>query len=168
MVANFEPDQSDGQTRVRVAVYSTYRPLAQAIQNLLQRSGEVAALDLSQTCPPPNAVVESRADVLVLDVDGSPGGVGELIGQVLRSLRGVRIVAMSANVDRRLVECALDAGATGYLLKDRVFDDVVCAVRAAARNQRYLSPTLEGGDGCERRGEGASECTEPEFKEGAS
>jgi len=91
----------------------------------------------------PEAIRESGADVLVVDVDGSPSGARELIGQILRSAQGVRILAMSTHPDRRLVAGALEAGAVGYVLKECAFEDVPNAVHAMARNQCYLSPAID-------------------------
>ena len=38
----------------------------------------------------------------------------------------------------------IDAGATGYVLKDCVFDDLARALRATIANQVYLSPAIAG------------------------
>ena len=38
----------------------------------------------------------------------------------------------------------LEAGASGYLLKDCAFDELVTAIRTVMANQTYLSPTIAG------------------------
>ena len=38
-----------------------------------------------------------------------------------------------------MAEHLFEAGATGFVLKDRAFEELMDAVRAAVRNERYLS-----------------------------
>lgn len=52
----------------------------------------------------------------------------------------VEVVALTSFVDERLVQGALRAGATGYLLKDAEPDAVVAALRAAAHGRMHLDP----------------------------
>lgn len=68
--------------------------------------------------------------------------------EVLRRLRhshaDVRAVVLSAYHEPAEVLAAIEAGATGYLLKSADYRMIVAAVRAAARGEHTLSPTLVG------------------------
>ncbi len=55
---------------------------------------------------------------------------------------GVRVVILSAYDDDEFVRAALEAGATGYLLKTMARDELVAAVRAAAQGTTVLDPIL--------------------------
>ena len=52
----------------------------------------------------------------------------------------IRVLALTVTSDESDVAAAIVAGACGYLLKDSPIDDVVEAVRAAARGVAWLSP----------------------------
>jgi DNA-binding NarL/FixJ family response regulator len=54
------------------------------------------------------------------------------------------VLALSSHLDPRFVAQALASGAKGYVSKDRVFEELVDAVRAVARCERYVSPAIEG------------------------
>jgi len=53
-----------------------------------------------------------------------------------------RVVMLSMHADEPYVLDALRAGALAYVLKDSGADELVRAVRSAARGERYLSATL--------------------------
>jgi two-component system, NarL family, response regulator NreC len=83
-----------------------------------------------------------RPDVVILDI-GMPDLNGiEAARQIGAAAPGVKILALSMHSDRRYVAGMLKAGASGYLLKESAFRELVIATRVIANNQRYLSPKI--------------------------
>ena len=87
-------------------------------------------------------VAQHRPDVLVLDVH-----LPEMNGvEVMRQLRergvSTAILILTVSTDPEVVFGLLDAGATGYVLKDDALETLVAAVRSAARGECWLSPTV--------------------------
>jgi DNA-binding NarL/FixJ family response regulator len=141
--ATIDPSgEKDPNGRLRIAVWSPFGPLKQQLRELIARAHDLDTIELAAT-PLPSAVRDSGAIVFVVDVDGAPDGAGALIRDVLRAAPDVTVVAVSTHADRRLAECALRSGAAGYVLKDRAFEELADAVRAARRNQRYVSPAID-------------------------
>ncbi len=54
----------------------------------------------------------------------------------------VEVVVLTSFVEEAKVQAALEAGATGYLLKDAEADEVAAAVRAAHRGELQLDPAI--------------------------
>ncbi|HEY8480461.1 MAG TPA: response regulator transcription factor [Spirillospora sp.] len=83
-----------------------------------------------------------RPDVVLMDLR-MPGGSGvEAIAELNR--RGVPckiLVLTTYDTDTDTIP-AIEAGATGYLLKDAPRDDLFAAVRAAAEGRTVLSPAI--------------------------
>jgi DNA-binding NarL/FixJ family response regulator len=52
------------------------------------------------------------------------------------------VIALSIHSKRRFVADMLSAGATGYILKECLFDELVQAIKAVAAGGRYLSPRI--------------------------
>jgi DNA-binding NarL/FixJ family response regulator len=83
-----------------------------------------------------------RADVVVMDLS-MPGAGGVAATAALRSaMPDVRVLVLTTFADDGRVRAALAAGATGYLLKDAAPDEVVRAVRAAARDETPIDPRV--------------------------
>jgi DNA-binding NarL/FixJ family response regulator len=79
-------------------------------------------------------------DVVLMDLS-MPGIDGvEATRRITAAQPGIRVVVLTSFADRPHILDALDAGAIGYLLKDAEPDEVVRAVRAAARGESPLAP----------------------------
>ena len=52
----------------------------------------------------------------------------------------VAVLAVTSFLEEAKVRAALQAGASGYLLKDAEADDVAAAIRAAAAGRVHLAP----------------------------
>ena len=85
---------------------------------------------------------ELKPKVAVLDVN-----MPELDGlQVVDSLKkadlSTAVVLLTMYREDRFFNAALDAGVSGYVLKDSAITEITSAIRAAARGENFISPTL--------------------------
>jgi DNA-binding NarL/FixJ family response regulator len=81
-------------------------------------------------------------DVIVTDIS-MPGVDGiTATAAILRTDPTARIVLVTVHADRSLVDRGLSTGALGYVMKLRAGDDLVPAVHAALRGERYASQTF--------------------------
>ena len=79
-------------------------------------------------------------DVVLMDLS-MPGLDGiEATKRVLAARPGTQVLVLTSFSDRDRILKALDAGACGYLLKDAEPDELLRAIRAAARGEAPLSP----------------------------
>ena len=76
-------------------------------------------------------------DLLMPNMDGLTA-----IAQIKSELPEVEIVAITSFIEEEKVTAALEAGATGYLLKDAEAEDVARAVRAAYAGEVHLDPAV--------------------------
>ncbi|HYQ12727.1 MAG TPA: response regulator transcription factor [Solirubrobacterales bacterium] len=83
---------------------------------------------------------ELRPDVVLMDISMPDVDGIRATGSILEARSETRVVMLTAFSDRDRVVAALDAGAIGYLLKDSEPQEVLEAVRAAARGDAPLAP----------------------------
>ncbi|MEU8182394.1 response regulator transcription factor [Micromonospora sp. NPDC049044] len=89
-------------------------------------------------------VATVRPDVVLMDLR-MPGMDGvTAIGRLARSGSTARVLVLTTYDTDADVLPAIEAGATGYLLKDTPREDLVRAVRAAARGESVLAPSVAG------------------------
>jgi len=80
--------------------------------------------------------------IIIMDI-GMPEMNGiDATRQIVSENREIKIIALSMHSDRRFVLEMLKAGASGYLLKDSAFEELVTAVHTVMANQPYLSPKV--------------------------
>jgi two-component system, NarL family, response regulator DesR len=88
------------------------------------------------------AVAKHRPEVLVADVE-MPKMTGlELTARVRELYPETRVLILTTFARPGYLRRALDAGASGYLLKDRPSEELAQAVRSVSRGVRALDPQL--------------------------
>jgi DNA-binding NarL/FixJ family response regulator len=91
------------------------------------------------------AVAAARAhqpDVVLMDLR-MPGGDGvHATALVLKERPGCRVVIVTTFDNEADIVRALEAGASGYVLKDAACDELVRAIRAAADGETALAPSV--------------------------
>jgi len=81
-------------------------------------------------------------DVVIMDVS-MPGLNGiESTRKIKAEMPEIKVIALSMHSNRRYVVDMLKSGASGYLLKESAFDDLVRAIRSTMADQRFLSPKI--------------------------
>ena len=98
-----------------------------------QASDGHAAVELARELAP---------DVIVMDIS-MPGLNGiDATREILRTSPDTRVVGLSMHSAKRYVREMFRAGASGYLLKDCEFDELVQTIRLIAQGQTYISPSI--------------------------
>ncbi|MDH4100136.1 MAG: response regulator transcription factor, partial [Nitrospirota bacterium] len=83
-----------------------------------------------------------KPDLIIMDVSMPDLNGIEATRQIADADTGTKVLALSMHSDSRYVWKMLRAGASGYMLKDCAFEELVHAVRIIAKNQVYLSPRI--------------------------
>ena len=83
-----------------------------------------------------------RPGILVLDLNMPGDDSLEAIPQIRDEAPATEIVVLTMQSETGFARTALQAGAKGYVLKEAADDELVEAVRAAARGETYLNPRL--------------------------
>ena len=86
--------------------------------------------------------VALKPDVAILDI-GMPQLNGiDATRQIVRKVPSVRVLILSMHSDETYVTRALNAGATGYILKDSAGKDLLRAVASVAEGRSFFSPAV--------------------------
>jgi DNA-binding NarL/FixJ family response regulator len=88
------------------------------------------------------AACELAADVVVMDVSMPEMGGAEATERLRRERPQVKVLALTVYEDKSYLRQMLDAGASGYVLKRAVTDELVRAIRTVAAGGSYVEPTL--------------------------
>jgi DNA-binding NarL/FixJ family response regulator len=80
--------------------------------------------------------------VIVMDLQMAPMDGIEATRQVRARYHDMEVVALTSFAEEERVHAALEAGASGYVLKDSDADDVAAAVRAAHRGELQIDPVV--------------------------
>ena len=133
--------QSVAQERVRVMLSEDDPAMRVRLRAVLDSAREfdvvAEAGNLDQT---QRQLERTKPGVLVLDLHLSDGSSIEAIAFIRRRAGAPEIVGVTMQESLAFANQALDAGALGFVVKDRADTELVEAVRRAARGESYVSP----------------------------
>ena len=87
-------------------------------------------------------VAALQPDIVLMDV-GMPGlSSFEAARMIDRNWPGTRVIFLTMYEDEEYLLQALDAGGSGYMLKDVAAPEMLEAVREVSRGRKYLSPRV--------------------------
>jgi DNA-binding NarL/FixJ family response regulator len=126
--------------KIRVLLADDHAMMRDGLKALLSASPDIAVVaEVGNGRDAVRRVQELKPDVVVMDIAMPDLNGIEATRILCERCPGTRIVILSMHSSSEHVFRAIDAGATGYLLKESAGSEVVAAVRAAHRGQRYLS-----------------------------
>lgn len=130
-------------SKIRILVADDHALVREGIVAILRRHEDIEVLaeaaDGKETV---EKAAKLRPDVVLLDI-AMPGLGGlEATIEIRKVCPESRILILSQYDDKEYVSRLLKAGVSGYLLKHGVGTDLVSAIRAVARGEFYLYPSL--------------------------
>src|SRR5919112_4319752 len=129
---------SSDQKRIRVLFVEDHQLLADALSALLSREPDIEVVGIAGTVADAKALARDRLDVVLMDYKLPDGTGAEATRAIKARWPTARVVMLTALNDDETVLESIQAGADGYLTKDRVVEDVVSAVRAAHGGETLL------------------------------
>lgn len=125
---------------IHVVIVEDHLLVRAGIRALLEKAGDFHILGEASNGQEAVAMVEQlKPDVLVMDIM-MPRLNGIQAAERLHELKlPTQIVLVSMYADEGLVHQALKSGVRGYVLKNSVSEELMWAIRAAARGETFLS-----------------------------
>ena len=87
-------------------------------------------------------VRDLKPDVVIMDITMPQLNGVEAARLIHQDFPNVKIVALSMHPEKHIVKEILEAGASAYVLKSYLFDEISRALEAVWADQRYLSPRI--------------------------
>jgi len=89
-----------------------------------------------------DAALRLKPDLIILDITMPLlNGIDAAI-QIRKSLPGVKLLFVTMHVNPAYLEAALNAGATGYVLKSAAREELLDAIQSVMQGRIYVTPSL--------------------------
>jgi DNA-binding NarL/FixJ family response regulator len=128
---------------LRILLGDDHTLVRQGIRKILEerRDWEIVA-EASDGRQAVSQAIDLQPDVAILDI-GMPllNGI-DATRQIVRRSPSTHVLIVSMHSNEAYVTRALQAGATGYLLKDSAYEDLLVGVAAVAAGKSFFSPVV--------------------------
>ena len=126
----------------RVLVADDHAMMADMLKKLLMPHFEVVGI-VKDGLALLRAVEELAPDVVVADI-AMPGLSGlEALDRLKQDYPRLKFVILTGYQEPALAQRAIESGASGFVLKMFLSEELTVAVRAALRNETYVTPRLK-------------------------
>jgi DNA-binding NarL/FixJ family response regulator len=129
--------------RIRILVAEDHDIFRKGICGLIEKVPDLEVV--GEAADGDEAVRKARElepDIVIMDVM-LPGMNGiEATGAIRKTASKTKIVTLSLHSDREYIVGMLNAGSSGYLLKDSAFQELIEAIRYVQGNRMFLGKTL--------------------------
>lgn len=126
---------------VRVLIADDHRIVRTGIRSFLQNQEDIEVVEEAGDGEEAVALTEAlRPDVVILDIRMPGLGGLEATWRIKALVPEAHVLMLTMYEDERFFTEARAAGAEGYILKGADPEELLVALRAAARGEAYLSP----------------------------
>lgn len=89
-----------------------------------------------------NKALELKPDIIIMDIAMPQMNGIEAAKRIRKDLPKTKIVILSMYSHEHYIHQLLEAGISGYLLKDSSGSDIIHAIHAAMKDETFLSPSI--------------------------
>jgi DNA-binding NarL/FixJ family response regulator len=128
---------------IRILIADDHGIVRAGLKLLLDRVSDIEVIgEASDGRAAVRLAKELQPNLVVMDI-GMPLLNGlEATSQIIRENERIGVIILSMHMDESYIVRALDAGACGYLLKDRADEDIERAIRTVAGGRPFFSPSV--------------------------
>jgi DNA-binding NarL/FixJ family response regulator len=132
-------------TTIRVLLADDHRIVRDGLAMLIGREPDLDLVGLAEDGSTAVRLArELQPHVVVTDIS-MPGMNGiEAVRRIRSEDNDVQVLCLSVHDEDRLVLAMIEAGASGYVLKECSFEELAVAIRQVVARRIYLSPSLSG------------------------
>jgi DNA-binding NarL/FixJ family response regulator len=128
---------------IRLILVDDHPVVRHGLRGMLEAEPDLVVAGEASSGPEGVALAaELRPDIVLMDLR-MPGGDGvEATARIVATVPGVRVLVLTTYETDHDILRAIEAGAGGYLLKDASPAELADGVRAAARGETVLAPSV--------------------------
>ena len=131
-------ETSGRPSSIRVLLVDDHKLLTDALSGLLRREPGIEVIGVAGSVADARAAAHERMDVVLMDYMLPDGTGAEATRDIKRRWPAAKVIVLTAVADDETMLDAVEAGADGYLTKEKAGSDVVSAVRAAYAGEMLL------------------------------
>ncbi len=128
---------------IRIVLADDHKIVRDGLRSLLEKQADIEVVAEAEDGRTAVQKVQKHSpDIVIMDVSMHGLNGVDATCQIIAKSPNTKVLALSMHSDKQFIEGMLKAGASGYMLKDSAFKELVSAIHTIASNQVYLSPPI--------------------------
>jgi DNA-binding NarL/FixJ family response regulator len=128
---------------IRVVVADDHKIFKQGLMKLLQSAEDVSVIgEAGEGYETVTLIEKTKPDIAILDIS-LPGLNGfEIAEEIHKEGIETKVIFLTMHTDLFTAQKAILSSASGYILKDNAFEDLLYAIRAVSSGGKFISPLI--------------------------
>ena len=128
---------------IKILLADDHGIIREGLRSLLEKEPDIKVIGEAQDGRKAFELTQQlQPDIVIIDITMPNLNGIDAARQITSNFPKVKVIALSIHSNRRFVANMLKAGASGYVLKESLFDELTHAIRAVTANGTYLSPKI--------------------------
>ncbi len=128
---------------MRILIVDDHGIVREGLKSLLQNQSDMEVVGEGQDGQVAVELAEQLSpDMVIMDMSMPNLNGIEATRFILQHNPNIKVIILSMHSDRHIVKETLEAGASAYVLKSNLFDEMLRALETVAEGGRYLSPRI--------------------------
>lgn len=128
---------------MRIIIVDDHGIVREGLKSLLQNQSDMEVVGEGEDGQVAVELAEQLSpDMIIMDMSMPNLNGIEATRLILQNNTNTKVVILSMHSDRHIVKETLEAGASAYVLKSNLFDEMLRALETVAKGGRYLSPRI--------------------------
>jgi DNA-binding NarL/FixJ family response regulator len=128
---------------IRVLVADDHKIFMEGLRSVLEKAPDIEIVGhANDGLAAVELTLQEKPDVVVMDIAMPRLSGIEATRRIRSGLPATRVLCLSMHAEETFLVAALEAGASGYLLKECALEELTKGIRAIFANGSYFSPTI--------------------------
>jgi two-component system, NarL family, response regulator NreC len=129
----------------RILLVDDHTMIRQGLCSLLEKQPDIEVVGSVENGRKAVDIARELApDLVIMDISMPNLNGIDATRKIVEEMGDVKVIALSIHSSRHFVAEMLKAGASGYILKECLFDELVEAIKTVLNGGTYLSPKITG------------------------
>jgi two-component system response regulator NreC len=138
--------KSNSRKRIRVLVCDDHALFREGVKTILGAQPDIEVVgEAGDGKEAVELALRLQPDVVLMDISMPVLRGFEAVRRIRKARPGIKVLILTVYDDEDLVARCLDAGASGYVLKDSPPMQLVYAIQTVHRGEQYMSPRVLTG-----------------------
>lgn len=129
--------------KIKILLADDQRTMREALRSLIEKHPDMEIIGEAESgFETVKKSKELRPNVVIMDINMPEMNGLEATKKIKALLPRIKVIALTIIAEKRYVLESFRAGASGYVLKDRAFEDLLRAIQDVCENKQYISPGI--------------------------
>jgi two-component system, NarL family, nitrate/nitrite response regulator NarL len=127
---------------IKVIIADDHAIISEGLKGLLEKKGICVLAIAGNGREAVEMAIDLKPDVMLMDISMPDLNGVEATARIKKEVPFIKIIALSMHSSKTIIDKMFAAGASGYILKESAFSELIDAIEQVLKGNFYLTPVI--------------------------